>query len=419
MVMKILAVLLAAGISPVLAAATAHAAETDDLKLPPGFHATVVAEGLGESVRHMAFRDASRLYISTERQSKDAPNVGIIALHLDAKHVADKTVHFSDIDNGTGIAFYKGALYTTSADTLYRFKFKGSELAPSAAPETIVSNVPGRAAIAFDDKNNLFIAAGGIGNVCAPPGTPRNVKTVGPRPCPVLETRAGVWRFDATKPGQSWLGGEHYATGIRDTNALAFAHGALYAVLYGRDQAEKAYPEIISPEAGAHVADEMFRVEKGTDMGWPYTHYDSALKIRLDAPEYGGDGKTPVTDPKYAVPVVAFPAHVAPQDVVFYNARQFPMEFRGGAFIPFHGAGNADPVGHDDGFNVMFVPFGKDGVAQMPMVFADGFAGPTREEKNVKRARYRPVGIAVGPDGALYVSESNKGRIWRIAYTGR
>jgi glucose/arabinose dehydrogenase len=55
----------------------------------------------------------------------------------------------------------------------------------------------------------------------------------------------------------------------------------------------------------------------------------------------------------------------------------------------------------------------------MPMVFADGFAGPTREEKNVKRARYRPVGIAVGPDGALYVSESNKGRIWRIAYTGR
>ena len=402
-----------------LAAGSANAAEPDNLKLPPGFHATIVAEGLGEAARHMAFRDASHLYVSTERQTKDAPNVGIIALHLNAKHVADKTEHFSDIDNGTAIAVYRNALYTSSANTIYRFALKGGELAPKSAPEAIVTNVPGRAAIAFDDKNNLFVAIGGGGNVCAPPGTPRTAKSVGPTPCPILETRAGVWRFDAMKPGQAWSDGEHYATGIRDTNALAFERGALYAVLYGRDQAEKAYPEIITPEAGAHVADEMFKVEKGTDMGWPYTHYDSALKIRLAAPEYGGDGKTPGTDAKYAVPVAAFPAHVAPMDVAFYNAKQFPMEFRGGAFIAFHGAGGNDPNGHDDGYNVMFVPFGKDGAAQMPMVFADGFAGPTREDKNGKKALYRPVGVTVGPDGALYVSESQKGRIWRIAYTGR
>ena len=413
--MKILAAtaMLSVGILP------ASAAEPDNLKLPPGFHATVVAEGLGEAARHMAFLDGSRLYVSTERQSKDAPDVGIIALHLNAKHVADKTEHFSDIDNGTAIAVYKGALYTSSANTLYRFKLKGGELAPKAQPETVISNVPGRAAIAFDDKNNLFVAIGGGGNVCAPPGTPRTSKSVGPTPCPILETRAGVWRFDAGKTGQNWSEGEHYATGIRDTNALAFDHGALYAVLYGRDQAEKAYPEFITPEAGAHIADEMFKVEKGTDMGWPYTHYDSALKIRLAAPEYGGDGKTVVSDAKYAVPVAAFPAHVAPMDVAFYNGKQFPAEFRGGAFIAFHGAGGNDPAGHDDGYNVMFVPFGKDGVAQMPMVFADGFAGPGREDKNGKRALYRPVGVTVGPDGALYVSESQKGRIWRIAYTGR
>ena len=190
------------------------------------------------------FCDSSRLYVSTERQSKDAPDVGLIALHLNPKHVADKTQHFSDIDNGTAIAIYKGALYTASAGTLYRFKLKGGELVPSAAPEVMVSKLPGRAAIAFDDKNNLFVAVGGGGNVCAPPGTPRTSKSVGPKPCPTLETRAGVWRFDAARPGQSWSDGEHYATGIRDTNALAFKRGALYAVLYGRDQAEKAYPEI-------------------------------------------------------------------------------------------------------------------------------------------------------------------------------
>src|ERR1700739_557041 len=87
---------------------SAFAAEPDGLTLPPGFHASVVADGLGNMVRHMAFAGANRLYVSTERQGKDAPNAGIIALHLDAHHVADKTEHFSTIDNGTAIAVYKG-----------------------------------------------------------------------------------------------------------------------------------------------------------------------------------------------------------------------------------------------------------------------------------------------------------------------
>ena len=395
----------------------AFAAEPDGLTLPPGFHATVVAEGLGNMVRHMAFAGPNRLYVSTERQGKDAPNAGIIALHLNAKHVADQTEHFSTIDNGTAIAFYKGALYASSPTTVYRFHLSGNELTPSAAPETIIDGVPGRAAIAFDDRNGLYLAAGGGGNVCAPPGTPRTAKSVGPKPCPILQTRAGVWRFDAMKPGQSWTDGVHFATGVRDTNALAFGQGGLFLVMYGRDQAEKAYPEILTAEDGDHVADEMFKVSQGTDMGWPYTYYDTARKIRLTAPEYDGDGKTAATG-AYAVPVAAFPAQVAPMDVAFYDAKQFPPAYRGGAFIAFHGAGGGDPAGHDDGYNVMFVPFDKTGAAGMPMVFADGFAGSTRDSKNGKRAAYRPVGVTVGPDGALYVSDSQKGRIWRISYAG-
>ena len=286
--MKIFAVAIALSL-PVL---PAFAAEPDGLALPPGFHATIVADGLGNMARHMAFAGPSRLYVSTERQGKDAPNAGIIALHLDAHHIADKTEHFSTIDNGTAIAVYKGELYTASTSALYRFRFSGSALTPSAPPEIVVDNVPGRAALAFDDKGGLYLAIGGGGNVCAPPGTPRTAKSVGPKPCPILQTRAGVWRFDATKPGQNWTDGVRYATGIRDTNALAFAHGALFMVMYGRDQAEKAYPEILSAEDGDHVADEMFRVDQGADMGWPYTYYDSAKKIRLTAPEYDGDGKT-------------------------------------------------------------------------------------------------------------------------------
>ena len=89
----------------------AQAAEPDNLALPPGFHATLVADGLGPFVRHLAFRDKQTLYISTERQTKDAANAGILALHLDAQGKADRVEHFSQIDNGTGIAFHDGALY--------------------------------------------------------------------------------------------------------------------------------------------------------------------------------------------------------------------------------------------------------------------------------------------------------------------
>ena len=103
-------------------------------------------------------------------------------------------------------------------------------------------------------------------------------------------------------------------------------------------------------------------------------------------------------------------------DITFYEARQFPPHYRGGAFIAFHGAGGCVPEGYDGGYDVMFVPMDKSGEAGTPEEFADGFAGPTHEDKCGKRAAYRPVAVTVGPDGALYVADSQKGRIWRIAY---
>ncbi|MGZ5921173.1 MAG: PQQ-dependent sugar dehydrogenase [Rhizomicrobium sp.] len=240
-----------------LAVLPAAAAEPDGLTLPPGFHATVVAEGLGEFTRHMAFRDASHLYVSTEPQTKDAANQGIMALHLDAKHHADTLAHFSTIHNGTAIAVYKGALYTSSPNTLYRFKLSGKELVPTAKPEIVIDGIPGRAALAFDGKGGLYLAMGGSGNTCVPKDTPRNAQANGMMPCPDMATRAGVWRFDAAKTGQKFSDGEHFATGIRDTNALAWSKNgkSLYAVNYGRDGTEKVWPALVSAEDGAHISD--------------------------------------------------------------------------------------------------------------------------------------------------------------------
>jgi glucose/arabinose dehydrogenase len=415
------------GLMAIAAIGQAQAAEPDNLILPPGFHATVVADGLGPFVRHLAFRDKETLYISTERQTEDAANAGLLALHLDAQGKADRVEHFSQIDNGTGIAFHDGALFAASADAVYRFRFSGNELVPSLAPERIVKNVPSRTPIVFDEAGKLYLAVGGAGNFCVPANAtegigpvsrlPPGYKPVGPMPCPALANRAGVWRFNLSKPELDFLGdGEHFATGIRDINAVAWSPDthSLYGVMYGRDGTNKFWPALVSPAQDASVSDEMFRISKGANLGWPYTYYDAARHVRLKSPEYGGDGKTVVTSKEYTVPAVAFPAHVAPQAILFYEGSLFPKHYRGGAFIAFHGAGG-DAVG-DDGYNVVYVPFSGKGKAEAPEVFADGFAGPDKANRNGTRARYRPMGLAVNADGSLYVAESQKGRIWRISY---
>jgi glucose/arabinose dehydrogenase len=101
---------------------------------------------------------------------------------------------------------------------------------------------------------------------------------------------------------------------------------------------------------------------------------------------------------------------------MFYGGSQFPARYRQGAFIAFHGSWNRAPL-EMTGYNVTFQPFADGRPAGGYEVFASGFAGkgPIYSQNS---AEYRPDGVAEGPDGSLYISESVKGRIWRVVYTG-
>src|SRR5690348_3983162 len=119
----------------------AFAAEPDGLVLPQGFHASVVSEGVGP-IRHLAVRPNGDLYISTpiDRQNKGD---GIVAVHMDANHKADRVEHFGTVAGGTGIRFYKGALYAASATGVYRFTFADDNaLLPGKDPEIIIDGMP-------------------------------------------------------------------------------------------------------------------------------------------------------------------------------------------------------------------------------------------------------------------------------------
>jgi glucose/arabinose dehydrogenase len=239
-------------------------------------------------------------------------------------------------------------------------------------------------------------------------------------PCPQLERQGGVWRFDANTTGQTQQeDGMRYTTGIRNAVALDWNTNAdqLYVVQHGRDQLNTLWPDLYTDEENAQLpAEEFFKVEEGDHFGWPFTYYDQIKDEKMLSPEYGGDGETPAPEGEYEDPIMAFPGHWAPNDLIFYYGSQFPSKYLKGAFIAFHGSWNRAPF-PQQGYNVVFVPFeGADPSGDWEL-FANNFAGAD-SLMSPGQAEYRPMGLAEGPQGSLFIIDSVQGRLWRVFYTG-
>jgi glucose/arabinose dehydrogenase len=193
----------------------------------------------------------------------------------------------------------------------------------------------------------------------------------------------------------------------------------LYSAIHGRDSLDTLFPALYKAEDNAtRTAEEFHRITDGGDYGWPYTFWDTKLRKRMLAPEYGGDAKKTADESsykgKFPDPLVGFPAHWAPNDLLFYSGKNFPAKYQDGAFIAFHGSWNRAPE-PQAGYKVIFQPMKAGKPSGDYEVFADGFAGALADN-NPRNADFRPVGLAVAPDGSLYIADSQKGRIWRIAY---
>jgi glucose/arabinose dehydrogenase len=233
----------------------------------------------------------------------------------------------------------------------------------------------------------------------------------GREPCEELDTRAGLWSYDANVTGATFERAGRYARGLRNSVAIAM-HPALglFAVPHGRDQLHENWPERFNVRQGAELpAEAMYRIAQGADYGWPYCYYDGRRGGYFLAPEYGGDGKKTGRCAGKPKPIVAFPAHWAPNALLFYTGTAFPERYRGGAFIAFHGSWNRP---EQQGYNVVFQPLEENGAPRGNFeIFADGFAGKV---KTPEGAAHRPSGLAMSPDGALYISDDQDGRIWKV-----
>lgn len=390
------------------------ACDPDDggLKLPEEFCALVVADGI-EGARHLVVAENGDLFVAIEPPRPGGPG-GVAALRdTTGDGRADVVVRFGK-KGGTGIALRGGWLWMGADDEVIRFPLPTGALEPSGPGESVVAPLPAlpyhaAKSLAFGADGALYVNIGSPSNSCQVKD--REPGSVGKDPCEELETRAGIWRFESA-PGQTQEDGERFATGLRNTVALAFnpADGELYGVVHGRDQLHTLWPELFSAEQSAERPSEEFvRIRRGDDFGWPYCYHDPGLGLKVLAPEYGGDGRRVGRCSAAKDPLLAFPAHWAPDGLLFYAGTLFPPRYRGGAFIAFHGSWNRAPL-PEQGYLVAFLPF-TDGAPGEWEVFADGFAGGTRSPR---QAEHRPVGLAEGPDGSLYISDDEGGRIWRV-----
>ena len=172
--------------------------------------------------------------------------------------------------------------------------------------------------------------------------------------------------------------------------------------VHGRDQLAQnwEYPAEVSAE---DPAEEFGAVARGDDYGWPYCYESTVRGAKLRAPEYGGNGTSTEGCAPYRRPAIAFPGHWAPMALAWHDGTGFGEGWEG-MFLAMHGSWNRAPL-PQQGFRVVFIPF----EGGEPAGRWDTFAVGAQDSTGI-----RPAGVAVAPDGALFISADRDGRIWRI-----
>ncbi|HWA27727.1 MAG TPA: PQQ-dependent sugar dehydrogenase [Lacunisphaera sp.] len=393
-------------------------ADNGEITLPPGFRAVVVADKL-KPLRNMVVADNGDVYVKTSKE-------GIYALRdTNGDGKADEVKEFAS-GGGTGIALHNGYLYHSTDKEVLRYKLTPGELVPTSSPERVIKDMPNQGqhsakAFAFGADGRLYVESGSPSNAYGGKND-RALNAKGEDPTEFLKVHGGYWSYDANKLDQTQADGHHVSTGHRHSTTIALnpVNGKLFIGIHGRDQLNTVAPQFYSDEDNAENPSEVFHeLTEGANFGWPFTYWDPNTKQRKLNPEYGGDGKKLAEPGKYPDPLIGFPAHWSPMQLAFYTGSQFPAKYKNGAFLAFQGSWNRAPK-PQKGYKVVFIPFNAQGMPTGEYeTFADGFSGTTGELKSPRDAKHRPNGVAVGPDGSLYISDSQAGRVWRIFYTGK
>jgi len=312
---------------------------------------------------------------------------------LNPDGTAQKTEVFATgLHQPFGIAFYPPGenpqwVYVANTDSVVRFPYQNGDLKTRGQKQVIVAELPGGGRlrggghwtrdIAFSlDGKKMYVSVGSHSNNDDTDNNPRELH------------RASILEYNPDGSGF-----RVYAYGIRNAVGIAVQRetGKLWGSVNERDElGDNLVPDYIT------------HIEDGGFYGWPWLymggHWDPKHK-----------GKHPELKDKVVTPDVLLQSHFASLEMVFYEGKQFPAEYRGDVFAAEHGSWNRK---RRTGYQVIRAPL-KDGRATGE--YEDFLTGFVTQDGKVWG---RPVGVAVGNDGALYVSDDGSNSIWRVSYAG-
>lgn len=383
------------------------------LKAPEGFSVAEIGKELG-AVRHLTVTKNGDIY-ANRSAVKEGGKAIVLLRDKNNDGTFDEQQEFADLP-GTGILATDDYLYAASNTGVRRYKMNANhEISDTTKPEIIVDGLidMGRdnaKPFAIDGNDNLYVTIGSWNDACRDKETEK-----GMLPCTILDSAGGIWKFSANKLNQTFADGIRYATGLKNAVGITWntQTNSLFATDHGRGGLSNYYPELFTKQQNDELPSETFyELKENDNAGWPSTYYDHQKSKRVLAPEYGGDGEK-VSDEKFVDPIVGFPAHLGPNDVLFYTGDLFPERYKHGAFIAFHNQSKE----LKKGFFVAFVPF-KNGKPDGDWeIFLDNFAGMDLANPAEGAAlKHRPCGLAQGPEGALYVADDFGGSIFKVSY---
>lgn len=343
------------------------------LTVPAGFKVSVFASDVTGG-RLMAVSPDGVLYVARQ------PKGDVVALpdrNKDGK--ADSVdVVVSGLTRPHSLAFQKGYLYIATNPAVMRVKYENGKVV--GAPEKFVDLPVSTTShwtrtIGFDKAGKLYVSIGSSCNVCEEADDRR--------------TTIMVYNADGS-------GGKPFAKGLRNAIGMDWdpKTGALWADDMGQDGLGEEFPP-----------DEINRIEEGKHYGFPYYVGNNVANAGLK------DAKGSLDAGKATPPALAMPAHSSPIDLRFYTGKKFPAAYRGALLIAIHGS---SPTGRKEkiGYNVSRVVF-KDGKPTSLEPFVTGWL------KDGQAMNGRPAGLITGADGALYISDDNKGFVYRVTYEGK
>jgi len=361
----------------------AREVDLNRLKLPAGFHVDVFTD-TGAHPRLLVFSPGGVLLASFTSE-------GEVRAFPDARHTGhpERTVKvLQDLNAPHGMAFYQGKLYVAETNRVVAYDWDEQNL--RATNPRPIADLP-RGGMHFTRTllfvgNKLYVSVGSDCNVCDESD----------------ERRAAVLEMNPDGSGR-----RVFAHGLRNAVGLALNEktGTVWTTENGRDWLGDDLPPDEVNDLG----------KDGGDFGWPYCYgnrvVDPHTGLRGEDEDRVKPGEGARRCPQSVPAKVAIQAHSAPLGLAFVTSKQFPAEMQGDLLVALHGSWNRRVP---TGYKVIRVKLKNGTDPQGVEDFITGWLAPGETQRG--KWMGRPVGLAFGPDGALYVSDDYAGPIYRVTY---